>query len=97
MRVERGGRLVENDKARRRLRDREGARDFDHLLSADGQVLNQIAGPDAMAGKDLVKLVENEPPGPAPPAKALDRRVNDAGVFGDRQVRAKRQFLKDAA
>ncbi len=97
MRVERGGRLVENDEARGRVRDREGARDLDHLLSADGQVLNQIAWPYAVAGKDLVELVENEPPCPAPPTEALDRRVNDARVFGDRQVRAERQFLKDAA
>ena len=48
-----------------------------------------------MTGKDLVQLVENEPPGLAPPTKALNRRVNDARVFGHGQVRAKRQFLKD--
>ena len=97
MRVKRGGRLVENDKARGRIRDREGARNLDHLLSADRQILNQIAWPHAVAGKDLVELVENEPPCPAPPAKALDRRMNDAGVFGHGQVRAERQLLKDAA
>src|SRR3984957_2054744 len=97
MRVQRRRWFVENDEARLRIRDREGARDFDHLLSPDGQVLNQIAGPDPMTGKDLVQLVENEPPCPAAPAKALNRRVNDAGVFGHGQVRAKRQFLKDAA
>ena len=97
MRVERGGRLVENDEARGRVRDREGARDLDHLPSADRQVLNQIAWPHAVAGKNLVELIENEPPCPAPPAEALDRRVNDTGVLGDRQVRAERQFLEDAA
>ena len=49
MRVKRGGRLVENDEPRGRVRDREGARDLDHLLAADGQVLNQIARPHAVA------------------------------------------------
>ena len=97
MRVERGGRLVEKDEARGRIRDREGARDLDHLLAADGQVLNQVARSHAVAGKDLVELIENEPPRAAAPAKAADGGMNDAGVFGHGQVRAERQFLKDAA
>src|ERR1700722_13581053 len=97
MRIQRGGRFVKNDEARSRVRDRESACNLDHLPSADGQVLNQIAWTHAVSRKNLVELIENEPPCPAPPAKAIDCRMKDARVFRDSQVWTERQFLKDAA
>src|ERR1700722_1113298 len=97
MRIERGCRFVEDDEPGWRVGHRESARDLDHLLAANGQILNQIAGPHTVARKDLIELVENEPARAAPPAEALDRRINETGVFGHRQVRAERKFLKDAA
>ena len=50
-----------------------------------------------MAGKNLVELAEDEPAGPAPPAESADRRMDDPGVLGDRQIRAKRQLLVNRA
>src|SRR5271165_4950862 len=70
--VERGGRLVEDDEASRRVGNGESARDLDHLPPADREVLRQIAGADAVAGKNLVELVEDEPPRAFAPAEAAD-------------------------
>ena len=51
MRVERGGRLVEDDERQRRVGDREGARDLHHLPAADREVADDVARRDAVAGK----------------------------------------------
>ena len=97
MRVERGGRLVENDEVERLLGHGEGAGDLDHLAPADRKVADDVAGADAVAGKDLVELAADQLAGPAPPAEAGQRRVHDAGILGHRQVRAERELLEDAA
>ena len=97
MRVERGGRLVEDDEAERLLGDGEGTGHLDHLALADRQVADDVAGADAVAGKDLVELGANELAGAPPPADAGERRMEDAGILGDGQVRAEREFLEDAA
>ena len=39
---------------------REGARHLDHLAPADRQVADDVAGADAVAGKDLVELVDDQ-------------------------------------
>ena len=77
--------------------DREGARHLDHLAPADRQVANDVGGSDVVARKDLVELGEDQVAGPAAPAEAFQRAVVDAGVLGDRQVGAERQFLEHAA
>ena len=74
MGVERGGRLVEDDEMERVVGDGEGARDLDHLAPADRQVADDIGGADAVAGKDLVELGEDQVAGPPPPAEAGERR-----------------------
>ncbi len=56
--VERRGRLVEDDEAQRRIGDGEGAGDLDHLPARDREVADDVARGDAVAGKDLVELVE---------------------------------------
>jgi hypothetical protein len=50
-----------------------------------------------VAGEDLVELLGDQPGGAAPPAEAAQRRVVDACVLGNAQVRAERELLKDAA
>ena len=97
VRVERGGRLVEDDEASGIVGDGEGARHLDHLALADRQVADDRRGADAVAGEDLVELGEDQVAGAAPPAEAGERRVVDAGVLGHRQVGAERQLLEDAA
>ena len=52
----------------------EGARDLDHLAAADREALHEIAGRDAVAGKDLVELVEDQPAGALAPAEAAKAR-----------------------
>ena len=42
------------------VRDREGARDLHHLRAADRQVADDVAGADAVAGKDLVELSRDQ-------------------------------------
>ena len=60
MHVERRGRLVENDEAERIVGHGEGARHLDHLALAERQVADDLAGADAVAGKDLVELGGDE-------------------------------------
>ncbi len=48
-----------------------------------------------MAGKDLVELVADEPPGASAPAETANRRMDDPRVLGDGQVRAQRELLVD--
>ena len=50
-RVERRGRLVEDDERDRRVGDREGAGDLDHLAAADRQVADHVAGAMPWPGK----------------------------------------------
>ncbi len=97
MRVERGGRLVEDDEVERVFGDGEGAGDLHHLAVPDRKIADDRVGRDAVARKDLVELAADQIAGPPAPAPALDRRMKDAGVLRDRQVRAERQLLEDAA
>src|ERR1019366_2994091 len=95
--VERRRRLVENDEVGRSVRDRESARDLDHLPPPDPQVLGEIGRRDAVTGKDLVELIDNEVARLATPVEAAQRRVKHARVLGHRQVWAERQLLEDTA
>ena len=79
------------------LRDGEGAGHLDHLALADREVADDVAGGDAVAGKDLVELAEDQLAGPAAPAEAGERGVNDAGVLRHGQVGTERQLLEHAA
>ena len=97
MRVERGGRLVEDDERHRRIGDGEGAGDLDHLAAADREIADDVARRDAVARKDLVELVEDQPARALAPAQALQAGVEDAGILGDGQVGAERQLLEYAA
>ena len=72
--VERGGRLVEDDEPQRIVGDGEGARHLDHLALADRQIADHVGRPDAVAGKDLVELGEDEIAGAAAPAEAAAAR-----------------------
>ncbi len=38
----------------------EGAGDLDHLAPRDGEVADDVAGRDAVAGKDLVELARDQ-------------------------------------
>ena len=77
---------------------REGARHLDHLAPADREVADDVAGLDAVAGEDRVELRRRSaPPARRAPAEAAQRRVADAGVLGDGEVRAERQLLEHAA
>src|SRR5208337_469317 len=78
-------------------RDRERPCDLDHLPPTDRKILHEIARADAVAGENLVELVEDEPSRPPPPAEAADGWMVDPRVLRDRQVRAKRQLLEDRA
>ena len=95
--VERGRRLVENDKPRRLVADREGARDLHHLAPADRQALHEISGRDAVAGEDFVELVEDEPAGAPAPAEAADAGMKHARVLRHSEIGAERKLLKYAA
>ena len=95
--IERGGRLIEDDKAQRIGRHREGAGDLGHLALADGEVGDLVVGTDAMAGENLVELGADQCAGARLPADALEAAVHDADVLGDRQVGAERKFLEHAA
>ena len=50
-----------------------------------------------MARKNLIELVDDEPRGPASPAKSANRHMDDPRVLGDRQVRAERKLLVNRA
>ena len=50
-----------------------------------------------MAGKDGVESTPDELAGLATPTQTAQVRMHDARVLGDRQVRAERQLLEDAA
>ena len=66
--VERGGRLVENDKTQWQRSDGEGAGNLDHLALADRQIADHVRRPDTMPGKDFVQLGLDEIAGAlAPP------------------------------
>ena len=95
--VERGGRLVEDDQTGRVVGNREGSGDLDHLPLGDRQVADDLAGVDAVTRKDPLELIRDEVGSRLPPAPAADSRMHDAGVLGNRQVRAERQLLEDAA
>ena len=97
MRVERGGRLVEDDEVERVFGDGEGAGDLDHLAVPDRKIADDGVGRDAVARKNLVELAADQVAGAPAPAPALDRRMKHAGILRDRQVRAERQLLEDAA
>ena len=75
----------------------EGARDLHHLPPADRQALHKIAGADAMAGKDLVELGDDELAGPPAPAEAADRAMKHPRVLRHREIGAERQLLEHAA
>ena len=70
MRVERRGRLVEDDQLDRRVGDREGAGDLDHLAARDREVADHVAGVDAVAGKISSSLSTISVAGAAAPAEA---------------------------
>ncbi len=74
VRIERGGRLVEDDQSSGSCGHREGARHLDHLAPADGQVADDVGGRDAVARKDLVELGGDQLSRLAPPAEAAQRR-----------------------
>ena len=96
-RVERGGRLIEDDEAQRDVGHREGAGNFRHLALADGQIGNGVIGADAMAGENLVKLCQGKILAPLFPAKALQAAMHDPDIFGNGQIGAEGKLLEDAA
>jgi len=69
VRVERGGRFVENDETHRLIGRREGARHFDHLAPPDRQILHQVVRGDAVTGKNLIELVDDQRSGPSTPVE----------------------------
>src|ERR1700730_4529091 len=95
MAVKRGGWFVKNHQMKGRLGDCESARDFDHLTFTNRQVADHRVESNAMTRKNLVEFPADQSAGALPPAPAGDGRMKDAGVFSHRQIRAKRQFLKD--
>ena len=60
-RVQGRGRLVQDHQPGRHVGHREGARDLDQLALPDGEVADQIAGPDAVAREDLVQPRDDQP------------------------------------
>jgi len=95
--VQRRRRLVEHDQIERILGEREGACHLHHLPSADREVAHVGGCGDVVARKDLVELLVDQPRRAPPPAEAAQRRVVDARVLGDGEVRAERELLEDAA
>ena len=97
--IERGGRLVEDDEARGVAVSgvEEGDRDLDHLAVRDRQVRGTRAGLDAVAGKNPVERSANPSRGAPPPARPGDPGKQHADVLDDREVRAERELLEDAA
>ena len=71
--VEGGGRLVQDDDARRRAVGGEGAGDFHHLPPGDGQVADHRVGRNAVAREDRVQLAADDPRGLGLPEQAVDR------------------------
>ena len=96
-RIQRRGRLVEDDQLHLPVADREGARDLDHLPAGDGEVADDGVRVDAVPWKDRVELLQDQRRSLAPPAEAAERGMHDAGVLGDRKVRAQRKLLEYAA
>ena len=90
------GRFIEDDQRERVLGDGEGACHFHHLAPADRKVPNDGRCGDVVPGKDLVELCGNQRGRPAPPGHAAQRRVVDARVLCDAQVRAERELLEHA-
>jgi len=96
MRVERGGRLVEDDEVERLQGDGEGARDSTIWRLPRGR--SRMISPVRCRGReDLVELAANELAGATPPSDAGQRRVEDAGILRHGQVRAEGKLLEDAA
>ena len=58
--VEAGGRLIEDDEPCRRVGDREGPGDLDHLPLGERQVADDLARRDAVAREDRVERVADE-------------------------------------
>ncbi len=97
MGIERRCRLIQDDQPDRLIGHRKGTRDFHHLASPDGKVLNQIGRTDSMPREDRVELVDDQPTSLATPIEARQARMKDARVLRDRQIGTKREFLEDAA
>ena len=95
--VQRRGRFVENDQSRGRVGDREGAGDFDHLASADGERLDDVRRRHPMSGENLIERIEDQAAGPTSPSESANRGMEDPGVFRDRQIGTERKLLKHAA
>ena len=95
--VERGGGLVQDDELQRLLRHGEGPGHLHHLAARDGEIADDGAGRDAMAGKDLVELARDQRAGLAPPGKAGKGRMHDPQILRHRQIGAERKLLEHAA
>lgn len=95
--IERRGGLVKDDEPRRHARIGEGHGDFDHLALGDRKFADASVAFDSMSGKDQVEASLYDLPRPLPPAETTEVAVQDAGVFDDGEIGAKRQFLEDAA
>ena len=90
MRIERRGRLVEDDQVQRLAGQRESARHLNHLPPADRQVARNVVRRDPVVRKDLVELGLDESGRLAPPAETAKRGMVDARVFGHAEVGAER-------
>ena len=97
LRVERGGRLVENEHAH--MRRGRGARDLHHLTMADRKILDRAVDLDAIAGEDEVERCARAVPVGAAPARQRSREIGrfEKEILGDRQIAAERQLLMDDA
>ncbi len=80
------GRLVEDDEPDGLIRDRERARDLDHLALRERQIADDVASRDPVTRKDGIKPADDQLARVAAPAQTAEVRVEDPGILGNRQV-----------